>query len=330
MSEFIFKINPEHCPDEAFDNRAPELWEAGEFKVPWPRTLDGRSLELHEILPGDACWIWLHVEKKKDKERRSPGLVGQAVLEARALNSNATSDDKRLLARFNDVRFRERAILRDQFELHQERSETVQSLLSYTTRRVAALTDNQAIEFEELINWIDAETQRLIEQYSGGASASSASESSPESESTREREKTAGTSQGYESDPAIRRAIELRAMEAATKAYERYGYQVEDVSAKCPYDLLCSKPGAKQRRVEVKGTRGSVSVVTLTAGEVNAAREPSAITDLFIVYEIQVAVLEGNPVASGGQKYVIQGWVPKDLDLEATQYRYNVPISPPK
>lgn len=235
-----------------------------------------------------------------------------------------------MLVRFTDVRFRERPILRDQFERHQERSETVQSLLSYTTRRVAALTDNQATEFEEHINWIDAETQRLMEQYSEGASASSGSESSPKSESTREREKTAGTSQGYESDPAVRRAIELRAMEAATKAYERHGYQVEDVSAKCPYDLLCAKPGAKQRRVEVKGTRGSASVVALTAGEVNAAREPSAITDLFIVYEIQVSVVDGSPVASGGRKHVIQGWVPKDLDLEPTQYRYNFPISQPK
>ena len=146
----------------------------------------------------------------------------------------------------------------------------------------------------------------------------------------RKRKSTASTSQGYETDPKIRRAIELRAMEVATKAYERHGYQVDDVSGNHPYDLLCSKQGVKQRRVEVKGTRGSASVVNLTVGEVIAAREPSAITDLFIVYEIQVSGPNGSPVASGGKVEVIQGWVPEEEDLEPTQYRYRVPLNEAK
>lgn len=133
------------------------------------------------------------------------------------------------------------------------------------------------------------------------------------------------TGQGYEADPKVRRAIELRAMEVATKAYERHGYRTENVSGNHPYDLLCSKQGVKQRRVEVKGTRGPPSFVILTIGEVIAAREPSAITDLFIVYEIQVSGSHGDPVASGGMVRVIQGWVPDDQNLEPTQYRYNVP-----
>ncbi len=330
MSKFIFKINPEHCPADTFDNRCPELWEAGQFDVPWPRTLDGRRLKPHEVKAGDECWIWLHVKHRKERDRLSPGLVGRAIISSAAENSNVTSDDKRLSVHFSDVIFFTRPILRKGFEEHKERSEAAMNLLRHTTRRVAALTDDQATEFENFVNWIYEAKIRQIEQYTGSASASSGSESSADSGSPREREKTASTSQGYESDPAVRRAIELRAMEAATRAYERNGYQVEDVSENCPYDLLCSKPGAKQRRVEVKGTRGSASVVTLTAGEVNAAREPSAITDLFIVSEIQVSVLHGNPVASRGKTHVIQGWVPKDLDLEPTQYRYNVPTSQPE
>ncbi len=207
MSKYIFKINPEHCPDDAFDNRAPELWEAGEFKVPWPRTLDGRSLELHEILPGDACWIWLHVEKKKDKERRSPGLVGQAVFDSVAINSDATSDDKRLLVRFTDVNFRKSAILRGQFEDHQEHSEVVQNLLDYTTRRVASLTDDQAAEFEETIDRIDDETRRLMEQYSSGSSASTNSKI-PENKQAGGSEDEADEEQAAEIEYAARNKAE--------------------------------------------------------------------------------------------------------------------------
>lgn len=146
----------------------------------------------------------------------------------------------------------------------------------------------------------------------------------------RKRKRTGSTSQGYEADPDVRRAIEMRAMEVAKTAYERHGYLVEDVSGNHPYDLLCSKKGVKQRRVEVKGTRGSASVINLTVGEVIAAREPSAITDLFIVYEIQVSGPNGLPVASGGKVQVIQGWVPEDEDLEPTQYRYKVPLNEAK
>ncbi len=203
MRKYVFKINPEHCPDGAFDNRTPELWEAGQFKVPWPHTLDSRSLELHEILRGDTCWIWLHVERKKDKERRSPGLVGQAVFDSVAINSDATSDDKRLLVRFTDVNFRKRAILRDQFEKHQEHSETVQNLLRYTTRRVAALTDDQVTEFEGTINRIDDETQRLMEQYSSGSSSSTNS-------SIAESNKAGGSETEIEEERAAEREYEAR------------------------------------------------------------------------------------------------------------------------
>lgn len=146
----------------------------------------------------------------------------------------------------------------------------------------------------------------------------------------RKRKKTGPAGQGYETDPKVRYVIETRAMEVAKKSYERHGYQVEDVSGYRPYDLVCSKPGVKQRRMEVKGTRGSASVVNLTVGEVIAAREPSSITDLFIVYQIQISRLDDAPVASEGKVYVIQGWVPKDVDLESTQYRYKVPLVKPK
>lgn len=146
----------------------------------------------------------------------------------------------------------------------------------------------------------------------------------------RKRKKGGAKAQGFEADPQVRRAIELRAMDVARQAYERNGYEVKDVSGNHPYDLLCSKPGTKKRRVEVKGTRGDPSVVNLTVGEVLAAREPNVITDLFVVFEIQVLVKKPDPLATGGKVLVTQGWVPNEADLEPTQYRYKVPVQTSK
>lgn len=131
--------------------------------------------------------------------------------------------------------------------------------------------------------------------------------------------------QGFESNPKVRKAIEMRAMEVATKAYERHGYSVQDVSKYCPYDLLCTKENVIARRVEVKGTRGGPDVVNLTIGEIRSAREPGEVTDLFIVHGISVEMVDGDPVATGGVAVVNQRWSPRDEDLEATQFRYKVP-----
>jgi len=311
---FIFKIRPKHCPESAFDMREPELWTKGEFQVPWPKTLEKAKLESHEIKAGDQCWVWLHVNIREDRQRDSPGLVATAIIGSAHKNPDESRNDQLLLVRFSEVGFRKNPINRKQFEERRELSETVQDLLDKTTSRVAALTDDQAADFENLVAKIDDERCQKIEQSSdvGGK---------------QNRKGTGSAGQGYEADPKIRRAIEMRAMEVATKAYEEDGYQVEDVSQNCPYDLLCSKHGDKQRRVEVKGTRGDPSSVNLTVREVSSAREPSVITDLFIVHKIRVESLDGNLVASGGKSDVIRDWVPKDVHLEPKQYRYSVPIS---
>lgn len=160
MKTFVFKINPEHCPENAFDLREADMWETGEFTVPWPQTLDGRRLGLDEINRGDKCWIWLHVEPRKDKDRRSPGLVGQAVID------QVDSKDGQLLSvEFSEVNFRKAAVLRDEFKQHQESSNVVEYLLGHTTRRVVALTNDQSNDFESFINWLDHEKRRLQEQY---------------------------------------------------------------------------------------------------------------------------------------------------------------------
>ena len=63
----------------------------------------------------------------------------------------------------------------------------------------------------------------------------------------------------------------------------------------------------------------------MTSGEVTAARDELAVTDLFIVHGIKIELKETGPEASGGKVRVIQGWKPDDADLEPTQFRYKVP-----
>ena len=66
--------------------------------------------------------------------------------------------------------------------------------------------------------------------------------------------------QGFARTPQERRALEDHAMSAAKKHFRRQGYKIEDVSSRRPYDLLCRK-GAKELRVEVKGTTTDGNVV---------------------------------------------------------------------
>jgi Domain of unknown function (DUF3883) len=44
-------------------------------------------------------------------------------------------------------------------------------------------------------------------------------------------------------------------MHRAEQEFRNRGYDVEDVSQKKPYDLLCTRPNEK-KYVEVKGTQG--------------------------------------------------------------------------
>lgn len=76
---------------------------------------------------------------------------------------------------------------------------------------------------------------------------------------------------GFRVDPQIRRAVELHAMEAARKHFQTDGWDVEETSARHPYDLRIRR-GHEVVQVEVKGTTGAGTEVVLTRGEVEAAR----------------------------------------------------------
>jgi uncharacterized protein DUF3883/EVE domain-containing protein len=125
--------------------------------------------------------------------------------------------------------------------------------------------------------------------------------------------------------PAVRRAIELHAMQAGIEHYTGQGWSVEDVSAFCSYDLHCERDD-RVLRVEVKGTTSTGERVLLTRSEVAQARAGSPNTALFVLAEVTVAKeADDRPSARGGRAIVLEPWMPHDEDLEPMAYEYKVP-----
>lgn len=105
--------------------------------------------------------------------------------------------------------------------------------------------------------------------------------------------------QGFATDSASRKAVEVHAMEATRRALEAEGWTVEDVSRERSFDFLCERQG-EELRVEVKGTRGGSGEILVTANEVQHARDHGAVA-LAIVTSIKVRYgADGTPIAEGG------------------------------
>lgn len=100
-------------------------------------------------------------------------------------------------------------------------------------------------------------------------------------------------------------------------------WDVEDVSATSPYDLLCTRESGEERRVEVKGTIGDAATIFLTRNEVIAAQINPQTAVLAIVHGISL-----NPertTASGGSLKIVNPWKPAEDALIPIAYRYLVP-----
>lgn len=147
-------------------------------------------------------------------------------------------------------------------------------------------------------------------------------EADAEKESAAAAEKALARSkgQGFARTPHERRAIEERAMAAAKKHFLNEGFDVEDVSAQRPYDLLC-KQGNKEIHVEVKGTTTDGDAIVLTNNEVKHALEPSNACVLFILYSIS---LKGKK-ALGGKQLIVDPWRVQRDHLTPVTYTYRVP-----
>ena len=131
---------------------------------------------------------------------------------------------------------------------------------------------------------------------------------------------------GFESDPRVRRAIEMHAM-AKVEQYLRMkyrGYSIDDVHKHRPYDFKC-RSTTRKVFVEVKGSRGRGEIITLTKGEVTFAQRHFPDMVLCIVHSIRVANKK-IPKAVGGRLRVISEWSPKDAKLNPIAFRYDLDV----
>ena len=133
-----------------------------------------------------------------------------------------------------------------------------------------------------------------------------------------------GKGQGPGLSATERALVERRAMEVATRYFQKNGWTVEDVSAASPYDLLCWHESRMPRRVEVKGATGGASAVILTRNEVLAARADPEAATLAIVHGIMLDRRRAK--ATGGILRIINPWKLDDVALRPIAYRYEVPM----
>lgn len=125
--------------------------------------------------------------------------------------------------------------------------------------------------------------------------------------------------QGFEDDPAIRRALELAAVIRAKTYYRQQGYQVREHGK--PFDLLCRKK-RKLLYVEVKGSRTKAAKIWLTPNEIKFSRANAM--QLFIVHSMKLKQTDDGPVALGGIRRVISPWRPRDSQLKPVMYSCTV------
>jgi hypothetical protein len=128
--------------------------------------------------------------------------------------------------------------------------------------------------------------------------------------------------QGFLVDPVERRALERYAMQMATRHYQARGWQVEDVSSHCPFDLQCTRADRQVLHVEVKGTTSNGSAILLTRNEVEHARATYPHVALYIVADLQVGA-ESSAI-SGGRVIVCEPWQPHEEYLRPLAYTYSM------
>lgn len=136
--------------------------------------------------------------------------------------------------------------------------------------------------------------------------------------------------QGYALSASERRAVELRAMEVATRHLEGQGFVVHDRSANEPFDLEALKDGVGIK-VEVKGTTSDLAdTVLMTSNEVELHRSEKGRTCLIIVSRIRLDRSGEVTTAGGGKIEVLMGWDIDTWQLQPTAFRLSRERTPSK
>jgi hypothetical protein len=110
---------------------------------------------------------------------------------------------------------------------------------------------------------------------------------------------------GFQSNPRIRRVIEVYAMEWACRHLVKLKYSPKDTHKNKPYDFVCEIDG-KEVYVEVKGMQDSGESISLTPREVEHAQTHKT-SALFIVHSVKVKG-KRKPVVSGGKAVFRYPW----------------------
>lgn len=136
-----------------------------------------------------------------------------------------------------------------------------------------------------------------------------------------------GRGAGYTKDASLRRALETRAVDWTMLHYEGKGYDVYNVGAYRPYDILALRE-AEELHIEVKGSSiEDVASVELTRGEVNHGRMST--THLVVVDSIRWERLPSGEIRTyDGRARIWRTWSPAPDSLEPTRYRHSLPDKP--
>jgi Domain of unknown function (DUF3883) len=128
---------------------------------------------------------------------------------------------------------------------------------------------------------------------------------------------------GFQSDPAIRRAVDKFAMSKARSTLVARGYKnVLDTSKSKPYDYTCDRQ-RKNFFVEVKGTQTPGRTLILTRGEVKHITSHADQSILVLVHSVKVSA-NGTAQVSGGTTEVRESWTLRSADLCPVQYSWTV------
>jgi len=126
---------------------------------------------------------------------------------------------------------------------------------------------------------------------------------------------------GFQSDPAIRCAVENFAMSKARSTLVARGYKnVLDTSKSKPYDYTCDRDG-KNFFVEVKGTQTPGKTLILTRGEVQHINSHADQCILVLVHSVKVSAV-GPVQVSGGITEIRESWTLHPTDLCPVHYSW--------
>ncbi|MGH9669278.1 MAG: protein NO VEIN domain-containing protein [Terriglobales bacterium] len=130
-------------------------------------------------------------------------------------------------------------------------------------------------------------------------------------------------SAGFQSNPAIRKAIEDWAMKCARKYLRQRYTHIRDTSATKPFDFTCRR-GKTAFYVEVKGTQTAGVAVALTPNEKKHAEENPANSVLYVQHSIRVLGRK-KPKAFGGERRVLNPWDISEGTLKPSGWLFVLP-----